>query len=244
VALMIAEQNAESGLANRVASRWASRRFLSFPETRGLESGEWVGNPVRRELSSFDRDGLRREALARYDFQGDIPVVGVFGGSLGAGAINEAVAAMARSWDGDPLQIVHLTGSAHLEEVGQLPSAPNVTWRRVGFEERMDLFYAVSDLAVARAGGGVAELTATATPAILVPGEFGSAGHQSANAAFVASVGAAVVVTQNDLSTLGAVVSGLVHDPARLSVMRQAAGQIARPHAAETIATAMLEAAA
>ena len=47
----------------------------------------------------------------------------------------------------------------------------------------MELFYAASDLVLARAGGGVAELTVTATPSILIPGVFGSSGHQAANAA-------------------------------------------------------------
>ena len=49
----------------------------------------------------------------------------------------------------------------------------------------MELFYAASDLVLARAGGGVAELTVTATPSILIPGVFGSSGHQAANAAFL-----------------------------------------------------------
>ena len=55
IPLMLAEQNARAGLANRVASRWAVRSFTSFPATEGLERGEWVGNPVRRSLAGLDR---------------------------------------------------------------------------------------------------------------------------------------------------------------------------------------------
>ena len=54
--LIVAEQNAGGGLANRIASRWATRIFTSFPDTEGLKRGEWVGNPVRQALSSLDRE--------------------------------------------------------------------------------------------------------------------------------------------------------------------------------------------
>ena len=93
VPLFVAEQNASAGLANRIASRWAARTFGSFPATEGLPGAEWVGNPVRRAFWDFDRAGVREAALKRYDLDGDLPVVGVFGGSLGSGVINSAIGA-------------------------------------------------------------------------------------------------------------------------------------------------------
>jgi UDP-N-acetylglucosamine--N-acetylmuramyl-(pentapeptide) pyrophosphoryl-undecaprenol N-acetylglucosamine transferase len=66
----------------------------------------------------------------------------------------------------------------------------------------MELFYAACDLVIARAGGAVAELTATATPAILVPGGFGSGHHQAANAGALAGVGAAEVVAESEIGRL------------------------------------------
>ena len=107
----------------------------------------------------------------------------------------------------------------------------------------MDLFYAASDLVVARAGGGVAELTATATPSILVPGEFSARGHQGANAAFIADSGAAVVINEPDLARLTDVVYETLFDPAALHRMGEAARLVGKPDAAATIAGAMLEAA-
>ncbi len=63
----------------------------------------------------------------------------------------------------------------------------------------MDLFYAVADLVVARSGGAVAELTATATPSVLVPGKFGSGGHQMGNAMALSRAGAAVVLGEEEI---------------------------------------------
>lgn len=236
-----AEQNAEAGLANKVTARWAEDSFISFPETGGL-AGTWSGNPVRKIFWSFDRAALRSTAVQRYQIDQGLPVVGVFGGSLGARVINEAVARMVAHWSDNPLQLVHLTGDPHVSMMAKRVSGEGVTWRQVGFEERMDLFFAVSDLVVARAGGAVAEITATGTPSILIPGKFGSGGHQIANAAFLEQAGAAVVVDEDDLDSLGDVVAALLEEPARRDAMTEATRDISKPNAARTIATAMMEA--
>ncbi len=238
--LVVSEQNAEAGLANRITARFADRVCGSFPHTRGLEA-EWVGNPLRPEFVGFDREALRAEALAYYDLAPGIPTVGIFGGSLGAGVLNEAVGRLVRTWRGGPLQVVHLAGGAHLPGLRDAPRVADVTWRVVGFEERMDLFYAAADVVVSRAGGAVAELTATRTPAILVPGSFGSGRHQRSNAEALAAAGAAVVVAEAELDRLGSVLAELLADPVRRKAMAGAAAELARPDAADRIAAIMEE---
>lgn len=240
--LMICEQNAGAGLANRIASRWATNVFTSFPETEGLAGAEWVGNPVRANIADFNRRELRSEALERYGLRDDIPTVGVFGGSLGAATINMAIAEMVRQWESGPLQVVHLVGAIHTGSVaGQ--SASLVTWVRLGFEDRMDLFFAASDLVIARAGGAVAEITATGSPSILVPGDFGSSGHQEANARYLVDSGAAKMLRQSELGRLGELAARLVLDGDRLIAMSAASRSIARPDAAKRVARSMIQAA-
>jgi UDP-N-acetylglucosamine--N-acetylmuramyl-(pentapeptide) pyrophosphoryl-undecaprenol N-acetylglucosamine transferase len=239
--LVVSEQNAGAGLANRIAARWADRVFVSFPDTVGLPGAEWVGNPVRSSISKFDRAALREQALAHYGIEPGRFVLGVFGGSLGAQVLNEATVQMVTEWSGPPIQIVHLVGASHADALAGIESPPKVAWVRKGFEERMDLFYAACDLVVARAGGAVAEISATATPSILVPGEFGSAGHQAENAAFLERAGAAIVLQQGKLADLPAHVSGLMSEPEKLAAMSAGAGRIARPDAAKAIAEAMIE---
>jgi UDP-N-acetylglucosamine--N-acetylmuramyl-(pentapeptide) pyrophosphoryl-undecaprenol N-acetylglucosamine transferase len=239
VDLFVAEQNAGAGLASRVASRWASRVFTSFPETDGLAKGEWVGNPVSQALAAFDRSRLRPEALGHYGLAATSPVLGVVGGSLGAGLLNEATASLVRDWDGPQLQVLHLTGTS--TSGSEVEPGPGVTWVRELFEDRIELFYAASDLVVARAGGGVAELTATGTASILVPGDFGSSGHQTANAAFLGANGAAEVLPQDRIAELPGRVRDLLFSTGRLETMRAKARSIAKPEAATTIADAMLE---
>jgi UDP-N-acetylglucosamine--N-acetylmuramyl-(pentapeptide) pyrophosphoryl-undecaprenol N-acetylglucosamine transferase len=238
-ALLVAEQNAGGGLANRVASRWAARTFTSFPDTEGLERGEWVGNPVRGALSSMSREETKPEALSHYGLDPRYPVLGAVGGSLGAGVINGAVRDLVENWERSRIQVLHLTGEggATLEQ----RASDSVLWVQRSFEKRMELFYAACDLVVARAGGGVAELTATSTPSILIPGEFGSSGHQAANAAFLNEAGAATVLTQDRLHLLPGLVAEILLSPDRLEAMRIGARSISKPDAAITIAGAMQE---
>lgn len=241
---MNAEQNAEAGLANRIASRWAKETFVAFPGTGGLPGARWVGNPVRREFWDFDRDLLRPKAMTHYGLRGQRPVLGVVGGSLGARILNTAIAEMMDRWNGPEIAVLHLTGP-DAPGIGPRPSqSDHVTWVRIGFEAEMALFYAACDLVVARAGGAVAELTATGTPAVLVPGGFGSRGHQRANARFLTSAGAAVTVPEEGIDALPDEVASLLENQEALAVMRESAATIARPKAALSIAMAMMEAAA
>ncbi|HEX2154366.1 MAG TPA: glycosyltransferase [Acidimicrobiia bacterium] len=238
-ALAVSEQNAEAGLANRLVSRISQRVFGAFSTTIGLPRAEWVGNPIRRSLAEFDRRRLRPLALERWKLDPDDPVIGVFGGSLGAGAINVAVAGMLERWDGPDIQVLHLAGRGH-DDIAALARVSPHRWRVLDFSDDMDLFFAACDLVVARAGGSVAELTATATPAVLVPGGFGSGRHQAANAAALEEAGAAVVVPEEQIDRLGAVVAALTDDEAKRREMAEAATALARPRAATDIARALI----
>lgn len=239
IPFFLSEQNAAAGLANRMMERWATKSFSAFPRTEGLKKAEWVGNPIRAGIAEADRTGLREQAIRHYRLAEGAPVLGVMGGSLGAAAINRGVSQMLREWDADPVQVVHLTGRDHFDEMFRQASASPHQWRVVGFEERMDLFYSACDLVVARAGGGVAEFTAVGLPSVLIPGEFGSTSHQAANAAVLEEAGAAVTMVESDLDRLGSVVGELLSDPRRRESMTNAAAGLARPTAARRIAEEM-----
>lgn len=235
VPLLLHEQNAAPGLANRFMSRWADGIFTSFPGT-GLAGATVVGTPVRRDLVELRRADLRAKALQRYGLAPGAAVVGVVGGSLGAGVLNQAVAAMANSWSGPPLQILHLVGARNVGTVDT--SGSRVPWTVVGYEDEMRWFYAAADLVVSRAGGlAVAELAATKTPAVLVPGTFGG-GHQRANAVRAAEDGYAVLLEETELDHLADVVARLVDDPLLRLGMSEAAPSVGS--AADDIAEAML----
>ncbi len=238
IPLFLAEQNAVAGLANRAMARWAEEIFLAFPHTRGIRHGRHTGNPIRRELAAFSRSDLRPAALGRYQLDPGRLVVGVFGGSLGAGAINRAIPALVRSWAGPPIQVLQLAGEKHAPALRVAAESSPLPWRILGFEPDMQYFFAACDLVIARAGGSVAEITATETPSVLVPGSFGG-GHQIANAEALAREGACRVVGEGELRELREVVEALCSDPNLLRRMAEAARRVARPRAAADVAAAL-----
>lgn len=239
IPLYLHEQNAAAGLANRIMSRWAHTTFVSFEGTKGVRRPETVGTPIRRNFL-MSRADLRHVALARYALNPGTVVVGVFGGSLGAGVLNTAIGELARRWEGPAISLLHLVGTRNVDSIDT--EGGRVPWTVVGFEQAMEYFYAASDLVVSRAGGvAVAEIAATHTPSILVPGGFGG-GHQASNAAAMERAGAAVHLPEEQISSLPSVVKMLVEDPARRRAMAEAAISIARVDAAERIATTLVSA--
>ncbi|MDH3306129.1 MAG: UDP-N-acetylglucosamine--N-acetylmuramyl-(pentapeptide) pyrophosphoryl-undecaprenol N-acetylglucosamine transferase [Acidimicrobiia bacterium] len=247
IPFFVQEQNAHAGLANRIMSRWAEAAFTSFEQTAGIDNAIFLGNPLRREFTTFDRSNQRPAAFDYYGLSAGVPTLGVVGGSLGAGVLNEAVVDLVRSWTGGPLQIVHLAGRGHARDLatGQAGSGANprgIVWRVVPFEDHMTMFFAAADLILARSGGMVAEITATGSPSILVPGGFGSKGHQDASAGMLSRAGAAVVLPEPDIAGLPGMVQRLLADPQRLAAMGLRAESVGRPASASAIASRLVAA--
>jgi UDP-N-acetylglucosamine--N-acetylmuramyl-(pentapeptide) pyrophosphoryl-undecaprenol N-acetylglucosamine transferase len=109
------------------------------------------------------------------------------------------------------------------------------------FLDEVGVAYGAADLAVARAGGSVWELAAAGLPAVLVPGEFATGGHQEKNARAFERAGGAVVVAEHDAARVPQVVAELLADPARLRRMSDAMRATAKPDAAERIADELVE---
>lgn len=245
IPFFLQEQNAHAGLANRLMGRWAETTFTSFPETHDAVKPRFVGNPVRSAIADLDTTAHRSAAMERYGLDPSLVTVGVVGGSLGSRPVNMAVAAALTDWDGPDVQVVHLAGTRFEDEVNEAVAGLDLTYRVVGFEDRMEDFFAAVDVAVSRASGMVAELAVTGTPAVVVPGEFGSKGHQEASARAFERAGAVVVVTEDVVATeLGPALESLCSDAGRRAVMGEAAKAIGRPRAATEIAEELIDAAA
>lgn len=229
VPLIVHEQNAAPGAANRLLSRFAAASAVSFPDT-ALPGAVVVGNPVRAEL--FDRpheprpDG-RRQLL-------------VFGGSLGALSVNRATIGAVSRWnDRDDLAVHHIVGRRDWPDLALPVETGELVYEAVEYEDDMPGQLARADLVVCRAGSGTCfELAATARPAVIVPSLVTTGGQQVANAERVAAVGAAVVIRDDELDAdrLVAEVDTLLADPDRLRVMSAQMSTLATPEAAGGVA--------
>ncbi len=231
--LVVHEQNALPGLANRAGARIADVVAVSFPETR-LPKATYVGLPIRRMISQLDRAARRAEARAFFGLDPDRPTLLVTGGSQGARRLNQAVSGAAQALSDAGVQVLHVVGPAGEADPG--PTAwPYVV---VPFVERMDLAYAAADLVVCRAGASsVTEAAAIGLPGIFVPLPIGN-GEQERNARPVVDAGGGLVVLDEELDTawVAVHVPGLAADRERLAAMGAAASALIPRDADEKLA--------
>jgi UDP-N-acetylglucosamine--N-acetylmuramyl-(pentapeptide) pyrophosphoryl-undecaprenol N-acetylglucosamine transferase len=242
--LVLTEADSHLGLANRLLARAARRVCLSFP-IAGREGDRYLvtGRPVPAAVLAGDREAARE----RFGVPQGGRCLLVIGGSQGARSINESAIAAFAERDGRDFHVVHVAGRRDFADLkARLAVAPhNEHYSLLEYEPDLGDCLAASDLVLGRAGGSIFEITATGRPAILVPYPYAAAGHQEANAAWMAEAGAATVIgdAELDAGRLHDAVRDLFADELVLAAMATASAALAMPDAARRIADEVLSAA-
>ncbi len=241
IPVVVAEQNAVPGLANRLLGRFAQVSAVSFEGT-DLPRAVWTGNPVRPEILEVAAENDRTDRRERVGVAAGRRLVVVFGGSLGARRINEAVLDALPALSGrDDLAIRHIVGRRdHADVTSRVPDLDGaaLAYEAVEYEDDMATVLAAADLVVSRAGATTcAELTVVGRPAVLVPLPGAPGDHQTANARALEATGGAELVADAilDGALLVATLDRLLADPDRLRNMGDSMRSIARPDAASAV---------
>jgi UDP-N-acetylglucosamine--N-acetylmuramyl-(pentapeptide) pyrophosphoryl-undecaprenol N-acetylglucosamine transferase len=230
--LALHEQNAIAGLANRVLAAVSDKVMVAFPGA--LKNGEWIGNPVRADIASLPPPAQRFEGRA-----GPLRIL-VVGGSLGAQALNEALPEALKLLPA--VHVVHQSGEKHVDALKKHYAEAGVQGELVAFINDMAQRYADADLVICRAGAvTIAELSAGGMASVLVPFPHAVDDHQTANARFLADQGAAILLSQKDLSPekLATLIGTL--DRPRLLEMAKKARALGKPDAARIVAQRCME---
>lgn len=208
VPLLLHEQNAVPGMANKVLARLATRVFTAFPDV--LPGGEQVGNPLRE---AFARQEKPRQRFASR--LGRLRLL-VVGGSLGASALNRQVPrALALMSEESRPDVVHQSGEKHLQKLRENYEKAGVKAKTVAFIDDMADELAKADVVVCRAGAStVTEIAAVGVGAIFVPYPHATDDHQTANAMYLVGAGAGRLLPQNELTPQGlsSILSELNHE--------------------------------
>lgn len=251
IPVVIHEQTAVAGLANRIAGRFASKTALTFPEAGGSFPRDRVvvtGNPLRPELAAGSRDG----AVAHLGLDPALPLVYVTGGAQGSHRINRVVGEILPGLL-EGCQIIHQCGANPTtrdrqwlqEQATRLPAPLRARYRllpHVGPDLR-DV-YAAASLVVSRAGAGtVNECCHLGKPALFIPLPSAGGDEQTANARLVERAGGAVLLLQAHLTAdrLLDTIRSLLADTERLRAMGERARRVAVPNAAERLADLIVE---
>jgi UDP-N-acetylglucosamine--N-acetylmuramyl-(pentapeptide) pyrophosphoryl-undecaprenol N-acetylglucosamine transferase len=233
--LVLHEQNAVAGMANRVLALVADRVLTAFPDV--LPGATRTGNPVRAEILALpapaERYGARTGALA----------VLVVGGSLGAQALNEVMPkAVARIPAPLRPRVRHQSGQGREQALAAAYAGLGVEATVSEFIDDMAAAYAEADLVICRAGATtVAEVACAGVAALFVPFPHAVDDHQTANARSLADHGAALLIAQTELTSerLGDLIAGLARADCR--VIAEKAREWARPDATDVVARACLD---
>jgi UDP-N-acetylglucosamine--N-acetylmuramyl-(pentapeptide) pyrophosphoryl-undecaprenol N-acetylglucosamine transferase len=238
--LIIHEQNAVAGTANRLLARLAQRIYAAFPGAfpAGI-AYQVIGNPVRSEIAAVPEPSVR--FAQRRNASAHLLIVG---GSQGARVLNELVPAALGRLPAEKRPLVWHQAGRGLDAALAAYDAARISADAVAFIDDMARAYAWADLVIARAGAlTIAELEAAGVGALLVPYPFAIDDHQTLNAKRFCVNGAGILIPESELSAerLARELSELLENRGRLLAMAEAAREQAKAGAAETLAEACID---
>ena len=235
--VILHDQNAVLGAANRSMARHATALALSFEHVSRVPPGVptvVTGNPVRPDFANLVRStGATRNLV-------------VLGGSLGARVFSDVVPAALALLPAELRAALRVTQQCRAEDIGRVTAAYatcGVAAELATFVTGVPQRLAEAALFIGRAGGStVAELAVSGTPAILVPLPIAVNDEQGANAQALVDAGAAWLIRQPDFTAelLSHRLASLLADPAALDSAGRAARSVARPDAAARLADLVL----
>ena len=205
IPVIVHEQNSVMGMANKYLAKRAQAVCLTYEHSAASVADKGkvrlTGNPVRSSVVNASRE----EGRAMFGMEPGESMLLVFGGSLGARHVNDAVAGMKDELLARPgLHVVHITGPKELARVSEaLVLTPEQAKRYhvLGYQDRMGANLAASDVIVSRAGAtSLAEISALAIPALLVPYPYATEDHQTTNAQAYVAAGCAFMLPDAELA--------------------------------------------
>jgi UDP-N-acetylglucosamine--N-acetylmuramyl-(pentapeptide) pyrophosphoryl-undecaprenol N-acetylglucosamine transferase len=207
IPVVMHESDMVAGRVNQITAKFAKRIGVSFPDAVNIfnkrDITAWTGQPIRKSLWEVSGQGFE-------DFFGvrnDAPVIVVYGGSQGAGIINDALMEILSEAVND-FYIIHQTGVSNLEEIKSrakflLEENPfKERYKPYGFfDERMlEMLGAKADLFITRGGAGsIFDMAMWEMPAIIIPITHSNGDHQRKNSYEYAATGAAHVIEEKNL---------------------------------------------
>lgn len=230
VPIVLHEQNAVAGLTNSWLAKIATKVLQAFP--KAFPDAEVVGNPVRQTL--FAMPSPKQRFVSR---SGKLNVL-VIGGSQGARVLNLTLPKVIDVL-GDKISVRHQVGAKMVENITAL-YPENADVKVTEFIDDMAEAYGWADIVICRSGAlTVCELAAVGTPAIFVPFQHKDR-QQYLNAKYLADVGAAKIIEQQDLTPEALIDCLRELDRNQLLVMAEKAQEMAMPLAAQRVAEVII----
>lgn len=238
---VIQEQNSHAGITNKILSKRAKKICVAYD---GMERFfpkskiKFTGNPVRQDISELD--DKKDIAIKHFGLDPNKKTILVFGGSLGARTLSDAIA---HGFDRTDVNLIWQVGSMFIDRYSNTSVAKMPNVHILAFIDRMDLAYAAADIAVTRAGAlTISELSIVGMPAIMVPFPYASEDHQTRNAMSLVDKNAGLMITdaKADQDLIPAM-NSLIDDSDLQATITEQLKFFAKPMAADEITAEVLK---
>jgi UDP-N-acetylglucosamine--N-acetylmuramyl-(pentapeptide) pyrophosphoryl-undecaprenol N-acetylglucosamine transferase len=195
---VLQEQNSYPGVTNKILAKKAAKICVAYDGMEQFFPKEKIvlaGNPVRSEVFQ-NLENKRQEGITYFGLSETKQTIFVFGGSLGARTLNEALAAGRQILNENrQVQVLWQCGRFYHENFKNSETAQLPTVKILPFIDRMDLAYAAADVVIGRAGAlSISEMCLVGKPSILVPSPNVAEDHQTKNALALVEKDAALMV--------------------------------------------------
>jgi UDP-N-acetylglucosamine--N-acetylmuramyl-(pentapeptide) pyrophosphoryl-undecaprenol N-acetylglucosamine transferase len=200
--LIIHEQNAIPGLANKVISIFANKIFCGFENS--LKKAKVIGNPIRKTISNISKPQQRFKNKT-----GPLNIL-ILGGSLGASAFNNLLPPILNKFTSEQISVVHQSGEKHYKElvrtyknlaIEEVSKSPPWLLGTEKFIYDIEEKYEWADIVIARSGAlTVSEFIEAGIASILIPFPYAVDNHQYHNAKILEDKKSAIIVNESEIN--------------------------------------------
>ena len=198
--LIIHEQNAIPGLANKVISKVANQIFCGFENSL---KGKVVGNPIRKSISNI------RNPQQRFQNETGPLKILILGGSLGASAFNKLLPPILHKLSlQNQIEVIHQSGEKHYKELVRtylnlangVVKGPPWLLGKEKFIYDIEEKYEWADIVIARSGAlTISEFIEAGIASILIPFPYAVDNHQYHNGKILEDKKAAYIINENEI---------------------------------------------
>ncbi|MCB0539954.1 MAG: undecaprenyldiphospho-muramoylpentapeptide beta-N-acetylglucosaminyltransferase [Bacteroidetes bacterium] len=239
VPTFVQEQNAFPGITNKLLAKDVKYVFAAYPGLEKYFGKDKIiisGNPLRGSINISNVN--KAEAVKHFGLNENKPVVFITGGSLGASAINKAIAHYIEMIKEQDVQLIWQCGKIYEETYTKFNSE---SIKVLSFIDRMDYAYAAADVIISRAGGTISELALVGKPVILLPSPNVAEDHQTKNGMALVEKNAAILIKDIDANEkLVPEVLKLLANKNKQEELSKNIKLFAKPNAAKEIAQKVL----
>ncbi len=235
---LIQEQNSYPGITNKFLSKRANKICVAYNGMESFFPKEKLvlsGNPVRKDI--YQSRLSLNESREKFGLANKKTIL-LFGGSLGAKTLNEAVDENYQFWKDNPeIQLIWQIGKLYEDRFLNSKTASLSNVFPMTFIERMDMAYKAADIIICRAGAlTISELGLVAKAAIFVPSPNVAEDHQTKNANALVQNDAALLVKDDEVKQkLFPLALDLIFGEKRQKALAKSISQFGKPNAANDI---------